>query len=187
MSDISGVRYKRMMTSSLNAFTMLVWYGNDVWPVKISTPSPKILQNGWKIKGKQANPGLRGKWPLGSVCVCVYNVACHVCSCPSLIVNSFELQNVNRGDTYPQEVASTVQHVMDQLRHSHPYFLVWQSKVVVLEVYSYIIAYFLYDRYAVFSHLYPITMHLEISSILQCTKCVCNVLTICPYSYKANS
>lgn len=38
---------------------------------------------------------------------------------------------MNRGDTYPQEVAATVQHVMDQLGHSHPYFLVWQSKVVV--------------------------------------------------------
>jgi len=46
----------------------------------------------------------------------------------------FEWQNVNRGDTYPQEVAATVQHVMDQLGHSHPYFLVWQSKVVALEV-----------------------------------------------------
>lgn len=43
--------------------------------------------------------------------------------------HSLPLKNVNRGDTYPQEVGSTVQHVMDQLRHSHPYFLVWQSKV----------------------------------------------------------
>ena len=34
-------------------------------------------------------------------------------------------QTVNRGDPYPQEVAATVQHVMDRL----PYLLVWQSKV----------------------------------------------------------
>jgi len=41
------------------------------------------------------------------------------------------LQVVERGDPYPQEVASTVQHVMDRLGHSHPYFLVWQSKVCI--------------------------------------------------------
>jgi ferrochelatase len=43
--------------------------------------------------------------------------------------HSLPLKTVNRGDTYPQEVAATVQHVMDQLGHSHPYSLVWQSKV----------------------------------------------------------
>jgi ferrochelatase len=38
------------------------------------------------------------------------------------------MKAVNRGDPYPQEVGATVQHVMDKLEHSHPYFLVWQSK-----------------------------------------------------------
>uniref|UniRef100_A0A0L8H009 Ferrochelatase n=1 Tax=Octopus bimaculoides TaxID=37653 RepID=A0A0L8H009_OCTBM len=36
---------------------------------------------------------------------------------------------VERGDTYPSEVAATVQRVMEYLNFSHPYRLVWQSKV----------------------------------------------------------
>ena len=36
---------------------------------------------------------------------------------------------VNRGDTYPGEVASTVNKVMEKLNFSHTYRLVWQSKV----------------------------------------------------------
>src|SRR5690349_9358320 len=36
---------------------------------------------------------------------------------------------VNRGDTYPGEVAHTVQHVMAHLGYSNPYRLVWQSQV----------------------------------------------------------
>ena len=38
-------------------------------------------------------------------------------------------QVVNRGDTYPAEVASTVLAVMNQLKFKYPYRLVWQSKV----------------------------------------------------------
>jgi len=34
-----------------------------------------------------------------------------------------------RGDSYPAEVAATVHAVMDELGHSHPYKLVWQSQV----------------------------------------------------------
>ena len=41
---------------------------------------------------------------------------------------SFVLQVVDRGDPYPQEVAATVQRVMESLNYSHPYRLVWQSK-----------------------------------------------------------
>ncbi len=36
---------------------------------------------------------------------------------------------MNRGDPYPAEVAATVQLVMQNLKWSHPYRLVWQSKV----------------------------------------------------------
>ena len=39
------------------------------------------------------------------------------------------MQVVDRGDPYPSEVSSTVSRVMDELGHSHPYRLVWQSKV----------------------------------------------------------
>ena len=35
---------------------------------------------------------------------------------------------MERGDPYPQEVAATVQRVMEMMDHSHPYRLVWQSK-----------------------------------------------------------
>ncbi|ESN94183.1 hypothetical protein HELRODRAFT_69010, partial [Helobdella robusta] len=43
--------------------------------------------------------------------------------------HSLPMKSVNRGDHYPQEVAATVQSVMDRLGHSHPYLLSWQSKV----------------------------------------------------------
>lgn len=36
---------------------------------------------------------------------------------------------VNRGDTYPAEVANTVNRVMERLNFSHTYRLVWQSQV----------------------------------------------------------
>ena len=36
---------------------------------------------------------------------------------------------VNRGDPYVQEVSATVSAVMDRLRHSNAYRLVWQSQV----------------------------------------------------------
>ncbi len=39
------------------------------------------------------------------------------------------IQVVNRGDPYPAEVAATVQAVMESLKFSNPYRLVWQSKV----------------------------------------------------------
>jgi hypothetical protein len=43
--------------------------------------------------------------------------------------HSLPMKVVNRGDPYPAEVAATVSRVMDYLEHSHPYRLVWQSKV----------------------------------------------------------
>ncbi len=42
------------------------------------------------------------------------------------------VQVVNRGDPYPQEVAATVQRVMEEIGHTHPFRLVWQSKVSVV-------------------------------------------------------
>lgn len=43
--------------------------------------------------------------------------------------HSLPMKVVNRGDPYPQEVSATVQGVMEELGHTHPYRLVWQSKV----------------------------------------------------------
>lgn len=43
--------------------------------------------------------------------------------------HSLPMSVVNRGDPYPQEVAATVQRVMEQLNFSHTYRLCWQSKV----------------------------------------------------------
>ncbi|XP_078666772.1 ferrochelatase, mitochondrial-like [Branchiostoma floridae x Branchiostoma belcheri] len=43
--------------------------------------------------------------------------------------HSLPMSVVNRGDPYPQEVGATVQRVMERLGMSHPYRLVWQSKV----------------------------------------------------------
>lgn len=36
---------------------------------------------------------------------------------------------MKRGDSYPSEVGATVALVMDELKMSNPYSLVWQSKV----------------------------------------------------------
>ncbi|KAG0141555.1 hypothetical protein CROQUDRAFT_663651 [Cronartium quercuum f. sp. fusiforme G11] len=43
--------------------------------------------------------------------------------------HSLPMSVVNRGDSYPSEVAATVHAVMQRLRHSNPYRLVWQSQV----------------------------------------------------------
>lgn len=43
--------------------------------------------------------------------------------------HSLPLKAVNRGDSYPSEVAATVHMVMNELKYSNPYHLVWQSKV----------------------------------------------------------
>lgn len=43
--------------------------------------------------------------------------------------HSLPMTVVNRGDTYPPEVAWTVNRVMESLNFSHPHRLVWQSKV----------------------------------------------------------
>ncbi|XP_046489298.1 ferrochelatase, mitochondrial isoform X1 [Neodiprion pinetum] len=43
--------------------------------------------------------------------------------------HSLPLKAVNRGDAYPSEVGATVQLVMQELKYSNPYSLVWQSKV----------------------------------------------------------
>ncbi|OAF60468.1 ferrochelatase hem15 [Pseudogymnoascus destructans] len=43
--------------------------------------------------------------------------------------HSLPMSVVNRGDPYPAEVAATVYAVMERLKFSHPYRLVWQSQV----------------------------------------------------------
>lgn len=43
--------------------------------------------------------------------------------------HSLPMSVVNRGDTYPSEVATTVERIMSQLGFSNPYRLVWQSQV----------------------------------------------------------
>jgi len=43
--------------------------------------------------------------------------------------HSLPMSVINRGDPYPQEVAATVQRVMETLGFSHTYRLCWQSKV----------------------------------------------------------
>ncbi|KAI8922563.1 hypothetical protein DFJ77DRAFT_447090 [Powellomyces hirtus] len=43
--------------------------------------------------------------------------------------HSLPMDIVNRGDPYPQEVAATVQRVMERLGHSNPFRLIWQSQV----------------------------------------------------------
>ncbi|OBT95204.1 ferrochelatase hem15 [Pseudogymnoascus verrucosus] len=43
--------------------------------------------------------------------------------------HSLPMTVVNRGDPYPAEVAATVYAVMERLKFSHPYRLVWQSQV----------------------------------------------------------
>jgi ferrochelatase len=43
--------------------------------------------------------------------------------------HSLPMKVVDRGDPYPAEVAATVYRVMEGLDFSHPYRLVWQSKV----------------------------------------------------------
>ena len=43
--------------------------------------------------------------------------------------HSLPMTVVNRGDTYPAEVAWTVNRVMESLNFSNPHRLVWQSKV----------------------------------------------------------
>ncbi|XP_064388468.1 ferrochelatase, mitochondrial-like [Halichondria panicea] len=43
--------------------------------------------------------------------------------------HSLPMKVVERGDPYPQEVGATVHRVMEELGYSHPWRLVWQSKV----------------------------------------------------------
>ncbi len=43
--------------------------------------------------------------------------------------HSLPMTVVNRGDTYPAEVAFTMNKIMESLNYSNPYRLVWQSKV----------------------------------------------------------
>lgn len=43
--------------------------------------------------------------------------------------HSLPMASVGRGDPYVQEVAGTVQAVMEALGYSHSYRLIWQSKV----------------------------------------------------------
>ncbi len=46
--------------------------------------------------------------------------------------HSLPMTVVNRGDTYPSEVAFTMNRVMEGLNYSNPYRLVWQSKVLYI-------------------------------------------------------
>lgn len=43
--------------------------------------------------------------------------------------HSLPMEIVNRGDSYPSEVAATVYSIMEQMNFKYPYRLVWQSKV----------------------------------------------------------
>jgi ferrochelatase len=43
--------------------------------------------------------------------------------------HSLPMSVVNRGDPYVLEVSASVSAVMDRLKHSNPYRLVWQSQV----------------------------------------------------------
>ncbi|ORZ20704.1 ferrochelatase [Absidia repens] len=43
--------------------------------------------------------------------------------------HSLPMSVINRGDTYPAEVASSVDHVMKRLGNQYPYRLIWQSQV----------------------------------------------------------
>lgn len=43
--------------------------------------------------------------------------------------HSLPMEIVNRGDSYPAEVAATVYAIMEKLKFSNPYRLVWQSQV----------------------------------------------------------
>lgn len=43
--------------------------------------------------------------------------------------HSLPMSVVNRGDPYVSEVAASVAAVMERLKHSNPYRLVWQSQV----------------------------------------------------------
>lgn len=43
--------------------------------------------------------------------------------------HSLPMEIVNRGDSYPSEVAATVEAVMKKLNYRNPYRLVWQSQV----------------------------------------------------------
>src|SRR5882762_2428278 len=43
--------------------------------------------------------------------------------------HSLPMSVVNRGDPYVLEVSATVSAVMERLKHSNPYRLVWQSQV----------------------------------------------------------
>ncbi|ODQ82591.1 hypothetical protein BABINDRAFT_159145 [Babjeviella inositovora NRRL Y-12698] len=43
--------------------------------------------------------------------------------------HSLPMEIINRGDSYPAEVAATVYAVMEELNFSNPYRLVWQSQV----------------------------------------------------------
>ena len=43
--------------------------------------------------------------------------------------HSLPMEIVNLGDSYPAEVAATVYKIMEELKFSNPYRLVWQSQV----------------------------------------------------------
>ncbi|XP_066020168.1 ferrochelatase, mitochondrial-like isoform X2 [Pocillopora verrucosa] len=96
----------------------------------------------YKQKGEK--PGIKwsviDRWPThpGLVQAFAENVRAELAKFPADVQNevvilfsahSLPMKVVDRGDPYPQEVAATVQRVMESLNYSHPYRLVWQSKV----------------------------------------------------------
>ncbi len=62
----------------------------------------------------------------------------------------FTPQVVVRGDPYPQEVGATVHRVMEELGYSHPWRLVWQSKVCMHGIYCRVIV--RYSRTSIIWH-----------------------------------
>ena len=81
---------------------------------------------------------------------------------------------VNRGDPYPQEVAATVQGVMEEIGHTHPYRLVWQSKVSLVCV--------LWRGVGPLEHI-TINYH-NMTSLKIKYKCVHNIAILFSYDFK---
>ncbi|MCJ1286468.1 ferrochelatase hem15 [Xylographa opegraphella] len=98
-----------------------------------------------RLEGKDAGPGaitwsVIDRWPVhaGLVEAFARNVEAQLATYPDerrkdvvllFSAHSLPMSVVNRGDTYPAEVAATVYAVMQRLKFSNPYRLCWQSQV----------------------------------------------------------
>ena len=98
-----------------------------------------------RMEGKDAGPGaitwsVIDRWPVhkGLVEAFARNVEAQLATYPEekrkdvvllFSAHSLPMSVVNRGDTYPAEVAATVYAVMQRLKFSNPYRLCWQSQV----------------------------------------------------------